>query len=51
VPEHRYELTKHGDASLTVRFRSNQLDEVRYWLLSWGAGVGARQPPELVEAV
>jgi predicted DNA-binding transcriptional regulator YafY len=45
------EITEHGDGSLTLRFRSNQLDEVRYWLLSWGAGVVARKPPELAEAV
>jgi predicted DNA-binding transcriptional regulator YafY len=42
---------EHPDGSLTLTFRSNQLDEVRRWLLSWGAGIVAKRPPELVEAV
>ncbi len=42
---------EHEDGSLTLSFESNQLLEVRSWVLSWGKGCTVLEPQELVDSV
>lgn len=44
-------VTEHSDGSLTLRFQTNQLNAVRFWLQSWGPGSEVLSPPELREQV
>lgn len=45
------EIDEHEDESLTLRFVARGLDEVKRWVLFYGAGAIVREPPELVELV
>lgn len=47
----RQTLEHHKDGSVTLRFRTNHLDEVRNWILSWGADARALCPPTLSESI
>ena len=44
-------MEEHEDGSVTLRFTTNQLLEVRSWVLSWGQGCTAQSPRELVDSV
>ncbi len=44
-------LKKNPDRSLELSFPTNQLEEVMYWVLSWGEHVVAIEPKELVEMI
>ncbi len=39
------------DGAVELRFTTNQLDAVRFWSQSWGAGVVVLEPKELREMV
>jgi len=39
------------DGSLILEFTTNHLNEVKDWVLSWGAGATVQTPPELVNKV
>ncbi len=41
----------HRDGSLTLSFKTNHLNEVKDWVLSWGEHAHAQAPPALVAAV
>ena len=45
------ELEDQPDGMLELRFRTNQLDAVRYWSHSWGPGAVVLEPKELRQKV
>ena len=45
------ELRTHRDGGVTLSFPTNHLNEVKDWVLAWGAGAKVLGPPELLERV
>jgi predicted DNA-binding transcriptional regulator YafY len=45
------QIKEHSDGSLTLRFISRGLNEVKRWVLFYGQGAIVHEPPELVEMV
>lgn len=43
------EITEHADGSLTLNMEVPGLNDLKRWLLGYGKGAIALQPPELVE--
>lgn len=44
-------LQEHRDGGVTLCFPTNHLNEVKDWVLSWGAGARALAPAELVRRI
>ncbi len=44
-------LEEHDDGSITLRFTAGSVDEVKHWVLGFGAHARALAPSELCEAV
>lgn len=42
------EIETHSDHSITLRFQASGLNDIKRWLLGYGQGAIAREPPELV---
>ncbi|NTV14924.1 MAG: WYL domain-containing protein [Desulfobulbaceae bacterium] len=53
IKEREWHRTQHlepqADGRLLLSFTTNHLFEVKRWVLSWGSGVKALEPPELVD--
>ncbi|MCF7939386.1 MAG: WYL domain-containing protein [Spirochaetales bacterium] len=47
----KQELTEQTDGSLLLSFPTNQLEEVMFWVMSWGEHVVVEEPKELVDMV
>lgn len=45
------EIEEHQDGSLTLTLQSSGLNDLKRWILSYGTGAIALEPPELVELV
>ncbi|RMD72498.1 MAG: WYL domain-containing protein, partial [Cyanobacteria bacterium J149] len=45
------EIEEHQDGSLILTLQSSGLNDLKRWILSYGAGAIALEPPELVELV
>lgn len=43
----RQSIEEHPDGSVTMRFRSNQLEETLFWTMRWGPEAEILEPPEL----
>jgi predicted DNA-binding transcriptional regulator YafY len=43
------QIEEHADGSLTLQFTARGLNEVKRWVLFYGQGAIAQEPPELVE--
>jgi predicted DNA-binding transcriptional regulator YafY len=48
---HSQELTEHLDGSLTISFDATRMDEVKRWVLGYGASARVLEPAELRELV
>nr|MDA3940331.1 WYL domain-containing protein [Spirochaetia bacterium] len=46
-----YEITETPEGYITLKFTTNQLESVLFWLLPWGTGAKVINPPELKEMV
>jgi proteasome accessory factor B len=44
-------LTEHKNGSIELEMTAGGLDEVVYWVLSWGPYAQVLSPPKLVKAV
>lgn len=47
----RQKIKELKSGALTIEFRTNHLNEVKDWVLSWGPHAKAESPPELVKKV
>ena len=45
------QLTEHDDSSLTLTFTSSGLNDVKRWVLGYGSGAVAQEPPALVQLI
>ncbi|WP_330203417.1 WYL domain-containing protein [Cyanobacterium sp. Dongsha4] len=45
------EIEEHQDGSLTLSLESSGLNNLKRWILGYGSGAVALEPPELVELV
>ncbi|OGV57677.1 MAG: hypothetical protein A2283_03060 [Lentisphaerae bacterium RIFOXYA12_FULL_48_11] len=47
----RQKIMNQSDGSLILEFKTNHLNEVKDWILSWGTGATVLKPPELVTKI
>ncbi|MCG9886203.1 MAG: WYL domain-containing protein [Cyanobacteria bacterium] len=46
---HTQFIKTHGDGSITLSFTATGLNDIKRWILGYGRGAIAREPPELVK--